>query len=274
MKIVNKALAIAVMLLASFSVSATTIDGVTWNPDHVDDFNGGSISIYQEFNITTGILSGYGYVHTLNDAGDFCSGCELTFHFGDYKLLDGDIPLVGLDYFTGGSIQFYVDHTPELTLLESLTTSNLTALNTGSEDGANALWLDLDGHIRDGGADDITFIGVNGSETTVGVGGLNVVGGLAADEMVPNTKLNVFSPGVDLDPILSFSDFSFGSTFSVFDTSGVVFDEETGIAISGIATAEGGLTFNGQSIPEPSSLAIFGLGLIALAFGARNKEHH
>lgn len=278
MNIVKRALAIAAMLLASFSALGTTIGGVTWDPDYIFDFEGVSASAYQQLDLGTGELSGYGRVFSLNGEADFCNiggiACELTFQFDSYYLAPSETtPFVGVDFFTGGSVKFYVDETPDAPIANK---ALLTKDNTGDGDigfGAeNDLWLELSGHVLDddGGVDGegITFWGLNPDlfGSAIGGGALDVVGGLAAGEIIPNTQENTWNLDPD-GPITTYSDFTFGSTFSKFHV-----DLTGGTDGMPLGTSVGGLTFAADTIPEPSTLGIFGLGLIALAFRVHNKR--
>jgi len=286
MNIVKKALAISAIVLTSFSASATLINvgGIIWDPDDPNglDFSGGTLAVYQQLDLGTGELSGYGRVGSLNGSSLFCSGCELTFQFDGYFLAPSEeTPFLGQDYFTGGSVRFYVDFSPEVTPPvdfgdpDPSDPTNLTFANTGGEGGLNELWLELAGHVLDDNPDTefvegegITFIGNNdGTNSVTGTGALNVIGGLAMGNMVSDTLINSYNPGIDLPPIISFSDFTFGSTFSVFGV-----DPTGGTDGEALGTSTGLITFAGESIPEPSTLAIFALGLIALALRGRSKR--
>ncbi len=251
MKTVKRTLAAFAMILASFSTSASLINvgGVEWDPDNGSDFNGTTGVIYQQ--VDGGELSGYGRLTVLNGLGvdDLCPGCELTFHFGGFMVAD-DVTTPNQLEFKDGWMKFWVDDTPDAPDSEPL---DLTAANTGDGDvgfGAeNTLWLELAGHIF---SDlDTTFIGGELGGVPIGIGYLDVTGGLAAGN-------------IDTDSIVapddSLADIVFGSTFTKF------------ALVDGILVGTGSANFSGESIPEPSTLGIFGLGLIALAFGVRNKK--
>ena len=96
---------------------------------------------------------------------------------------------------------------------------------------ADTAWLELAGH---------TFTTTNTIGSIGGFTYLDVVGGLVASNFDTNT-------------LLGGTDISFG---------GISLNTATGI---------GGGAFAGNSIPEPTSLAIFGLGLLGLAGAARRK---
>lgn len=249
MKIVKRALAVTAILLASFSTSASLINvgGVVWDPDHVFDLFGGAGVIYQNVDLNNGTIDGYGRITTLNglDSGDLCPGCELTFHFGGYTL-DTNDPTSGVDY-KGGWMNLWVDETPDSSASDA---SQLTFANTGDDGGNNALWLSLVGHVIAG--TDTTFVGATtGTGALEGDGAFDVTGGLAAWHIDTNSML---LPNQTTTDIIFASDFT-----KLFYAEG---------QIEGYGTAD----FSGDSIPEPSTLAIFGLGLIALALRVHSKR--
>jgi hypothetical protein len=252
-------LASAIVTVASFSSSASLINvgGVIWDPDHVDDFVGTAGLIHQDADANRS-LSGYGVVTNLNglDEAGFCPGCELEFVFGGYTISVADggtnpiaSPAGGISdsffEYTGGWVNYYVDYTPE-----GITDVNLlTAANTGSGGGANLLWLSLEGAI--GAGTETTFMGGPIFNIATGGGDFNVTGGAAAGNIDTNSIL--LASG-------EYADLSFGSTFSVLTPNG-----------DGTSSSTGAATFSGSSIPEPTSLAIFGLALLAFGANARKK---
>ena len=63
-----------------------------------------------------------------------------------------------------------------------------------------------------------------------------------------------------------------GLAMSNFDTNGELFGSDLNYnSVRGGSNAVGSLVLNGNTIPEPTSLAIFGLGLLGLAGAARRK---
>ena len=257
MNIVKKALAGAAMVLASLSASASLINigGVVWDPDHASDFSGVSGVIYQEIDIGTGALSGYGRVTSLNGEGsaNLCPSCELTFHFGGYTPSVIDAALSVDTEYSGGWMKFWVDDSPDAPEFDAL---DLTALNTGSDGGNNALWLELSGHVI--GGTETTFVGgTNLAGFPAGFGALDVVGGLAMGNIDTDS---IFLPNQTL------TDLVFGSTFTNFGVELGV--DDLPVKLWGTGSAD----FQGQSIPEPTTLGVFGLALIALAFGARKRK--
>ena len=242
---IKKIMASTVIFIASFSTSASLINvgGVVWDPDSGLDFQGTTGAIYQMI-AADGSLSGYGSVAVLNGTGplSFCPGCELTFQFGDFTPSAIDIATTKTN-FAGGWVKFYVDNTPDSSQFNPM---DLTDLNTGSEGGANSLWLDLEGAIISG-TETTLNAGVDAlGESAGGSGNLNVIGGAAAG----NFDTNTLAMG---------SDINFSSTF------------ELPTIVGSDMYSTGTAKFSGESIPEPTSLAVFGLALLAFGANARKK---
>jgi hypothetical protein len=244
MKMIKKTL-IGVALAAGVALSAQAsminVGGVVWDPDSAFDFSGTTATAVQNINPMTGELSGYGNVTLLNNTlqSAFCPGCELTFTYSGYTPIGGAaVPGIGGGgsqiQYTGGLFRIYVDSTPETN-----GGTTMTAANTA--DGV--LWALLTGHANGSG---ITLTGTNFFPFLLqGGGSLDVTGGLAAG----NLDTNTLSDGADL---------LFSSTFTRFPTNTPL-------------NATGSGTFDGNSIPEPASLALVGLGLIGAGALRRRK---
>ncbi len=258
MNMIKSIVASMVVAVASFSTSASLINvgGVVWDPDQMGDFNGVAGLIHQDADANRAI-SGYGVVTFLNgqDVSSFCPGCELEFEFGGYTLsnIDGgpdplNDPSGGLTQFfeyKDGWVRYYVDYTPEYITDVNL----LTTANTGDGGGNNLLWLDLEGAI--GSGVETTFIGGPLFNAAAGAGDFNVVGGAAASNLDTNSVL--LATG-------EFADITFSSSFAALTPNG-----------DGTSSSTGSANFSGNSIPEPTSLAIFGLALLAFGANARKK---
>ena len=251
--------------LAAFGLSLSTqaseinVGGVVWDPDNTFQlFTDELTDFFAAGNLietaTTGVgstVTGVGKFarvnYGVNNEGDFCPGCDLTFEFsmltsainpkldmGGNPVLDpiSGLPLIDFE-FSGLELNIYVDNA------QNYVTGDVSTVTDGT------LWLSLAARgllIGTG-----TNIGT-GSDTGTGVGSFDVTGGLAEGNFDTNTKVGG-------------TDFTFSSSFQpILDGQG----QPTGFL-------SGGFELSGNSIPEPASIALLGLGLLGFAASRKRK---
>ena len=266
MKLFKNLAVAAAITVCSFASQASVINvgGVTWDPDSMDDLSGFA-SYIQQFISQTGELSGYGLIQTINDSGPASegypqllvpNGWELTYQFGGFQLAPGfTTPTAGgVDFgYTGGWLKIYVDKTADVGVPKN-SPNAFNWTNTGM-DADTQLWLSLEAAVNP--LTNLTLWGSTSATGAAGTGAFNVVGGLAAGNFDTNTA----PYGADVN---------FNSSFSKFATN---FPAEcTPAPCNPFSNMYGNANFSGATVPEPSSIAILGLGLLGLAGAARRKQ--
>lgn len=258
-KLLTSALLAAGLFTAGAAQAALiNVGGVVWDPSAPVDFFAQS-NLWERVIAGTGNdLTGIGNVTALNNKDNigsdaFCPGCELTYEFGGFTLTD-IIPATGTQtkdqlVFSGGWLKIYVDTNQDFDPNNKNTATNGT------------LWLSLVGHTNIDtqlGKSGTLFGSINtgtlgtGQDNGGGEGLFDVVGGVAKGNFDTNSRP---------DSIGGFADFTFSSSYQ---PQGSVTPDGYGLGGTG--------ELRGNSIPEPGSLALAGLGLLGLAGIRRRKQ--
>lgn len=221
----------AIGLSVSAQASNINVGGAIFDPDSPADFQSNG-NIYESFAGAVGdTINGFGVMNQFNGTGQgvFCPTCELTFTFSLELVAATDLG-GGVSSFAFDNVSFniWVDNTPEY--------DQLAPSLADASDGQLFLSAVNNGQLTGIAQNLFDVTQISGS----GQGFLDVDGGLAMSNFDTNTKFN----GADLQ---------FNSSFLVAQ-----------LAVAGFPLF-GSLDLSGDTIPEPTSVALIALGLLGFA---------
>lgn len=254
-------------LAASGSASAIVVGGVDFGTTGLTDHLETTTVAETFISGNNQTLSGYGLVNTVNSNPFYATGTDKLFFVFDQYLSNSYVNNPGLTpdtvNFSAGQVRVYM--LPFFNMSNQDSASNMTLIQNGS------LWATFNGHGMFGTTDTLQSSGSFTGNTIsfTGAGLLDVVAG-----GVPSVQAYLNSNGIG-DGAGGFADIAL--TTSGNNAVLNKFDNTTGCndgsAQSGQWCIAGSADLRGKTtVPEPSVLALFGLGLLGMGFSLRKRN--
>lgn len=245
LKIVVMAISLAAVNLSSYA-GDINIGGVVFDPDYVGGINESDMEMSLDFTqwfVTGGDIGTYDPSAAINPGtvalGDELQGSGLVTSFNEYSNGFGLCPGCELTFEFGGLLADGVGGFQDGGFFNFYVETGID-IDQAYTEGANPLWLALN-------VDLVNFTSFGAVEGAYAAGFINVlfsaVGGMAMGNFDTDTLNNEMSD-------------VFYSATAIFENS----------YAQGVGTAKG------DTIPEPTTVAIFGLALMGLAAGRYRKN--
>lgn len=268
-----KAIGAASVLLASGSASAVVVGGVDFGTlgalEHIETSTLAETFVngVLDSNGDTQVLRGYGQVNTVNGSQTY-AGSNLLYYVFEYDVAEFNPtsigPTNGIANFINGQAVFYLGNVGNL--LDQDSDTNVANIESLGE------WATFSGHADFSGFDLLSGGQLNGSILDFSGGGLLDVESSSVAGVYDFLNVDDISDGIG-----GFADLSLrsGSDNFVLNPHDNTTGCSNGTAEIGQWCLAGSASFRGNTftqVPEPSTIALLGLGLVGLGGTFRKQK--